>query len=549
MIWKKKKDAAAQSAEAAGEMTGAKGRTGAGAFAKKNWKWLVPLVVVAAAGAVFLIGGGNKAASRDVTYAETTPVRQDVSNSLSGTGTLNPANTYTVKSLVDGKILTGGFEEGDKVEEGDVLYTIDSSDASTNLEKASIALQQAQRSYDKTVDRQYVRADVDGTVSSLKVAKGDEVTSGQEVAVIRDSSKMLLNLLFPAADAANFSVGQSADVVLDGTFETLKGTITAVTGTDELSTGNLLVRTVTIRVNNAGGLTTAQAATASVNGVSSIASATFAYQAERTLTALAAGTVTAINVPEGGAVNKDDIVLQISGEDLTEAISLAHDLGHTPFGHAGERALDKLAPGGFKHYMQSLRVVDKLEKDGQGLNLTWEVRNGIVTHTKGIWAATPEGRIVRMADQIAYVNHDIEDAVRAGVLDPATLPKDCTAVLGQTKSARITTMINSILAHSDGDVGVGAEENEAFLALRDFMYATVYVDKTAKAEEQKVDKVIGELYEYYLAHVDQMSNFYVQLAYQDNPERAVTDYISGMSDEFAIRTFEDVFVPRKWHVL
>ena len=236
-------------------------------------------------------------------------------------------------------------------------------------------------------------------------------------------------------------------------------------------------------------------------------------------------------------------------EDLTEAISLAHDLGHTPFGHAGERALDKLTPGGFKHYMQSLRVVDKLEKDGQGLNLTWEVRNGIVTHTKGIWAATPEGRIVRMADQIAYVNHDIEDAVRAGVLDPATLPKDCTAVLGQTKSARITTMINRILAHSDGDVGVGAEENEAFLALRDFMYSTVYVDKTAKAEEQKLDKVIGELYEYYLAHVDQMSNFYVQLAYQDNPERAVTDYISGMSDEFAIRTFEDVFVPRKWHVL
>ena len=234
---------------------------------------------------------------------------------------------------------------------------------------------------------------------------------------------------------------------------------------------------------------------------------------------------------------------------IARTIALGHDLGHTPFGHAGERALDKLTPGGFKHYMQSLRVVDKLEKDGQGLNLTWEVRNGIVTHTKGTWAATPEGRIVRMADQIAYVNHDIEDAVRAGVLDPATLPKDCTAVLGQTKSARITTMINSILAHSDGDVAVGAEENEAFLALRDFMYATVYVDKTAKAEEQKVDKVIGELYEYYLAHVDQMSNFYVQLAYQDNPERAVTDYISGMSDEFAIRTFEDVFVPRKWHVL
>ena len=319
MIWKKKKDASAEADETA------EAKSGASAFAKKNWKWLVPVVIAAAAGAVFLIGGGNKAASRDVTYAETTPTRQDVSNSLSGTGTLNPANTYTVKSLVDGKILTGGFEEGDKVEEGDVLYTIDSSDASTNLEKASIALQQAQRSYDKTVDLQYVRAEVDGTVSSLKVAKGDEVTSGQEVAVIRDSSKMLLNLLFPAADAANFSVGQSADVVLDGTFETLKGTITAVTGTDELSTGNLLVRTVTIRVNNAGGLTTAQAATANVNGVSSIASATFAYQAERTLTALASGTVSAINVQEGDAVSKGDILIELTGDDLTESIQSASE--------------------------------------------------------------------------------------------------------------------------------------------------------------------------------------------------------------------------------
>lgn len=320
MIWKKKKDASAEAAETA------EAKSGASAFAKKNWKWLVPVVVAAAAGAVFLIsGGGNKAASRDVTYAETTPIHQDVSNSLSGTGTLNPANTYTVKSLVDGKILTGGFEEGDKVEEGDVLYTIDSSDASTNLEKASIALQQAQRSYDKTVDLQYVRAEVDGTVSSLKVAKGDQVTSGQEVAVIRDSSKMLLNLLFPAADAANFSVGQSADVMLDGTFETLKGTITAITGTDELSTGNLLVRTVTIRVNNAGGLTTAQAATASVNGVSSIASATFAYQAERTLTAQAGGTVSAINVQEGDAVSKGDILIELTGDDLTESIQSASE--------------------------------------------------------------------------------------------------------------------------------------------------------------------------------------------------------------------------------
>ena len=236
-------------------------------------------------------------------------------------------------------------------------------------------------------------------------------------------------------------------------------------------------------------------------------------------------------------------------EDLTEAIGLAHDLGHTPFGHAGERALNELCPDGFKHYMQSLRVVDKLEKDGRGLNLTWEVRNGIVTHTKGTWAATPEGRIVRMADQIAFVNHDIEDAVRAGVLDPATLPRECTAVLGETKSQRITTMINSILRSSEEDVQVGAEENEAFLALKDFMYRTVYVDRSAKKEEQKVEKVLTELYEYYLTHIEQMSNFYLQLAYQEGRDRAVTDYISGMSDEFAIRTFEDVFVPRKWHVL
>ena len=305
MIWKKKNAAMqgdAPSAAAANDKTAGK-LAGAKAFARKNWKWLVPAAVVVIAGGVFLLKPANdKQANVDTSYVETAPEERDVSNSLSGTGTLNPANTYTVKSLVDGKVLTADFEEGDTVEEGTILYTIDSSDASTNLEKAEIALQQAQRSYDKTVDRQYVRAEVAGTVSSLKVAKGDEVTSGQEVAVIRDNSKMMLSLLFPAADAANFSVGQSAQVVLDGTFETLDGTITAVTGTDELSTGNLLTRTVTIAVRNAGGLTTAQAATASINGVSSIASATFAYQAERTLTAPSSGTVSAINVQEGSAV-------------------------------------------------------------------------------------------------------------------------------------------------------------------------------------------------------------------------------------------------------
>ena len=193
------------------------------------------------------------------------------------------------------------------------------------MEQAAITLQQAQRSYDKTADRQYVRAEVAGVVSSLKVNKGDEVKSGQEVAVVRDSSKMNLVLEFPAADAANFSVGQTAQVTLDGTFEVLPGTITAVTGTDALSTGNLLTRTVTLSVSNAGGLTTAQAATATVNGVSSIAAANFQYQAERTLTSLASGTVTAINVREGGSVNKDDIILTLSGEDLTESIQSASE--------------------------------------------------------------------------------------------------------------------------------------------------------------------------------------------------------------------------------
>ena len=322
MIFKKKQDAAAQQA-AAGEARPA-GKDKVAAFFRKNWKWMVPVACVAALGGWFILRPDRaQDANVDVNYVQTTPEKRDLSNSLSGTGTLNPANTYNVKSLVAGKVLTSTIEEGDIVEEGTVLYTVDASDATTKAEQASITLQQAQRSYDKTVDRQYVRAEVAGVVSTLKVAKGDEVTSGQEVAVIRDSSKMVLRLEFPAADAATFSVGQSAEVTLDGTFEMLTGTVTAVTGTDALSTGNLLTRTVTIAVRNAGGLTTAQAATATINGVNCIAAKCFEYQAERTLTALAAGTVTAINVPEGGAVNKDDIVLQISGEDLTEAIQSA----------------------------------------------------------------------------------------------------------------------------------------------------------------------------------------------------------------------------------
>lgn len=237
-------------------------------------------------------------------------------------------------------------------------------------------------------------------------------------------------------------------------------------------------------------------------------------------------------------------------EDLTEAIALGHDLGHTPFGHAGERALNELCPGGFTHYRQSLRVVDYLEKDGRGLNLTWEVRNGIVTHTKGAWARTPEGCVVRRADHIAFLNHDIEDAVTAGVLDPAALPLEATRVLGNTKSQRITTMITDLVAHSgNGIIQFSPEVEAAYNTLKDFMYATVYVDRDAKREEKKVDKMVAELYERLLAEPGLMPNFYMQIAYNEGLDRAVADYISGMSDEFATRLFEELFVPKKWHVL
>ncbi len=237
-------------------------------------------------------------------------------------------------------------------------------------------------------------------------------------------------------------------------------------------------------------------------------------------------------------------------EDLTEAVALGHDLGHTPFGHAGERALNRLCPDGFTHYRQSLRVVDFLEKDGEGLNLSWEVRNGIVTHTSGTWARTPEGCVVRRADHIAFLNHDIEDAVSAGVLNPESLPREATAVLGTTKSQRITTMITDLIEHSgNGQINFSPEIEAAYTVLKDFMYATVYVDKEAKREEKKVDKLVAELYERLCEQPDLLPNFYLQIAYNEGVDRAVTDYISGMSDEFATRLFEQWFVPQKWSVL
>ena len=236
-------------------------------------------------------------------------------------------------------------------------------------------------------------------------------------------------------------------------------------------------------------------------------------------------------------------------EDLVEAIALGHDLGHTPFGHSGEYILNKICEDGFTHYEQSVRIVEVLEKDGRGLNLTWEVRNGIVTHTRGEWAATREGRVVRFADHIAYMNHDIEDAVTAGVLRNEDIPAEITSVLGSTKSERITSLIMAIVEHGAEDIGMDAERAAAYEALRDFMYSTVYVDKVAKKEEQKVDKLIRELYAYFKDTPTHMPQAFLYIMWQEGVDRAVTDYISGMSDEYATSTFESLFVPQKWQIL
>ena len=196
-----------------------------------------------------------------------------------------------------------------------------------------------------------------------------------------------------------------------------------------------------------------------------------------------------------------------------------------------------------------MRVVTKLEKDGSGLNLTWEVLNGIVTHTRGEWAATREGRVVRFADHIAHMNHDIEDAVTAGVLRNEDIPAEITSVLGSTKSERITSLIMAIVEHGAEDIGMDAERAAAYEALHDFMYSTVYVDKVAKKEEQKVDKLIRELYAYFKDTPTHMPQAFLYIMWQEGVDRAVTDYISGMSDEYATSTFESLFVPQKWQIL
>ena len=234
-------------------------------------------------------------------------------------------------------------------------------------------------------------------------------------------------------------------------------------------------------------------------------------------------------------------------EDLTEAVALGHDLGHTPFGHAGERALNRLMPNGFRHYEQSVRVVERLENDGRGLNLTFEVRDGIRCHTTGQEARTMEGRIIRWADKIAYINHDIDDAIRAGVIRESDIPRDITAVLGDTKNKRITTMVTSLIRNSPADVvGMDADVLEAYDALHEFMYEAVYLNDYAKREEKKVPHLIESLFGYYVRHPDRLPESMREIAEADGREQAACDYIAGMTDRFAVDLYSNLFIPKAW---
>ena len=238
-------------------------------------------------------------------------------------------------------------------------------------------------------------------------------------------------------------------------------------------------------------------------------------------------------------------------EDLTEAIGLGHDLGHTPYGHAGERALDKLCDGGFKHYAQSVRVCEKLEKDKKGLNLTKETLNGMYCHTEGPLPFTLEGQVVRYADRIAFLNHDFEDSVTAGAVTEDMLPELVKSRLGRTKSERITSLIMSLIQNfNEGALTMDEATDAAFWEFNDFMYKYIYLntDGKPKAEEYKVYGIVESLFNYYVNNPNAMPNFYVETAYTDGITRAVADYISGMSDSYATRCYEDLFIPKSWPV-
>lgn len=239
-------------------------------------------------------------------------------------------------------------------------------------------------------------------------------------------------------------------------------------------------------------------------------------------------------------------------EDLTEAIAIGHDLGHTPFGHAGERALDEImsADGGFRHNEQSLRVVDKIEKDGRGLNLTHESRDGIVNHTSGGSPETLEGRVVRISDRVAYLNHDLDDALRAGIIESGDIPSEITCAFGDSVSRRVDTIVRDVISESlkCGDIELSAELKLVFNGFYGFMFDQVYSNMRAKSEETKVFGILSGIFGYYANNPEKLPCDYAAIAEREGLERAVCDYVSGMTDSYAIHVFENLFIPGSWQV-
>lgn len=233
-------------------------------------------------------------------------------------------------------------------------------------------------------------------------------------------------------------------------------------------------------------------------------------------------------------------------ENLAEAIALGHDLGHTPFGHTGEAVLNEICPHGFKHNEQSLRVTDILEKEN-GLNLTYEVRDGILHHTGNGSASTPEGKIIKFADRIAYINHDVDDAIRANVLSYDDIPAEYIEILGETHSKRINNMILDIIKNTNGnDIKMSKKCYDAMIGLRSFMFERVYLSKSVKKEEDKSKGVVKTLYEYFLNNIDKMPEEYLRMLDKSDRERVVCDYIAGMTDRYAIRLFEEIYIPKSY---
>lgn len=233
-------------------------------------------------------------------------------------------------------------------------------------------------------------------------------------------------------------------------------------------------------------------------------------------------------------------------EDLTEAIALGHDLGHTPFGHAGERALNELCEGGFTHFEQSVRVCERLERDGRGLNLTAEVLDGILHHTRGEWSFTMEGRVVRVCDRIAYINHDIDDAIRAGVITEDDLPREVIEHLGNSKSERINTLVRSMVDNSDSDIRMDEVTNKYYDMLHEYLYQSVYYNPKAKSEEAKVLGIVEGLFRRFSEKPELMSPEYLKICETEGVQRAVTDYIAGMTDHYAVMCYSDFYIPKFW---